>query len=229
MKKIIKLTESDLVRIVKKVISEQEETSDIEKAFNNVVDKIKSGDTSIGKINYDDIKEFMTQFGVELVLELSNTKNQDYVRYTRNEDELSDEEFDEAFEKVMSDFKERIVFVYPEIISDIEAEKERQRTDYKSRRRNFNRPKQSIKTRQKEKGETIEDNEIMEIISSVAEQYPKDNYQEMIDWVFDVIIDVESQLSQMNIDQDIIDGVREKFGPDLEQMWMDEIGNIYRD
>jgi len=227
MKKIIKLTESDLVRIVKKVISEQGDTDTIEKAFNNVVDKIKSGDTSIGKINYDDIKEVVTQFVVELVLELSNIKNQDYVKYDRNVEGLTDEEFDDAFKKVMRDFKERIISVYPEIIAHVDTENEKQRTDYPYRRRMLNRPIQTMNP--KPIGKTIEDDEIKQMIFSAAELYPKEDYYEMIDWVSDVLIDVEGQLSQMSIDDDIIDGIRQKFGPDLEQMWMDDIGDIYHD
>jgi hypothetical protein len=48
----------------------------------------------------------------------------------------------------------------------------------------------------------------------------------MMDWMMVVISQVEEELGTIRYDSLYL---RQKFGPDLEQMWMDEIGDIYND
>ena len=127
MSKIIKLTESDLVRIVQRVIQEQEERT-VETAFLNALEDMKSGNITNDELDINDISQYLDEFGTLLVLELTQVKDQDYVPYDdlTSRYELSDEDFNEGFEKVMNDFSERMMFYYPEIKESWEEAEKRE-------------------------------------------------------------------------------------------------------
>lgn len=222
MKRIIKLTESDLVHIVKKIISEQTNTDDVEEAFNDALDTIKEGgDVTVNKIDYDNIQDVVTKFVVEFVLELTTKRNQNYVRYIEDDEWLSDEEFDEAFEKVMSDFKEHIVSLYPEIKAHVDDKNKRQRTDYKTRRRMFNKPNYTELQGddEDEEGITIEDDEIIQMIMNSESEIDQEDYDDVYDWMLVIFSDVESQLTDMGVDDDIVDDIRMKYDDVLMSIW----------
>lgn len=109
MKKVIKLTEADLARIVKKVIKENEDElpemtfemyiRDIEEVIDYVVDLFED-DLSMGKIKWnDDIYTYVNKMEDEL--------NKLFMYFT-DEENLSDEVIDEL-EIIASDMVEKTV------------------------------------------------------------------------------------------------------------------------
>lgn len=109
MKKVIKLTEADLARIVKKVIKENEDElpemtfemyiRDIEEVIDYVVDLFED-DLSMGKIKWnDDIYTYVNKMEDEL--------NKLFMYFT-DEENLSDEVIDEL-EIIASDMVEETV------------------------------------------------------------------------------------------------------------------------
>ena len=72
----------------------------------------------------------------------------------------------------------------------------------------------------------LDDEKAKEMIFDAAESIPMRDFPEMMDWMMVVISQVEEELGTIRYDSLYL---RQKFGPDLEQMWMDEIGDIYND
>ena len=70
----------------------------------------------------------------------------------------------------------------------------------------------------------LDDEKAKEMIFDAAASIPMRDFPEMMDWMMVVISQVEEELGTIRYDSLYL---RQKFGPDLEQMWMDEIGDTY--
>jgi len=236
MSKTIKLTESDLVRIVQRVIQEQEEQT-VETAFLNALGKMKYGDILNDKLDINDISEYLREFAKILVLELELVENQDYVPYDDSTGEgISDEDFDKGFEKVMNDFSERMMFHYPEIKESFEEMEKREADRVRKLRRDpealgrYTREKeyyQNYSDSDSDEDEEItelEDSTASEMIFAAANETPMEDFEDMIDWMMDVMRQVEEQLDDIETIE--YDGLhlRRTFGPKLEKMWTDRFG-----
>jgi len=202
MKKVIRLTESDLVRLIKKRI-------------------FKVGDILNDNLDINDIAQVVIEFVVMFVLELDGVKDQDYVRYDDLKgDVITDEEFDTAYRKVMNDFGEYIINLYPEIKKSWDRFESQSSGDMETEY-----VPMDLEDYDDEIVE-LDDEKAKEMIFDAAESIPMRDFPEMMDWMMVVISQVEEELGTIRYDSLYL---RQKFGPDLEQMWMDEIGDIYND
>ena len=224
MKKVIRLNESDLVRLIKKRISEAKKERTIEWAFNNTLEKFKVGDILNDNLDINDIAQVVIEFVVMFVLELEGVKDQDYVRYDDLKgDVITDEEFDTAYRKVMNDFGEYIINLYPEIKKSWDRFESQSSGDMETEY-----VPMDLEDYDDEIVE-LDDEKAKEMIFDAAESIPMRDFPEMMDWMMVVISQVEEELGEIGTIRYDSLYLRQKFGPDLEQMWMDEIGDIYND
>lgn len=117
MKKIIKLTESDLTRIVKRVINENTENNDVRKLISILVknDLIDMNEDTINI--YDDhievysIKGFDYPYFEENFIRLYPNEIEEGVVYVEREDygePIDDEEYEEVINHITSDWEEKL-------------------------------------------------------------------------------------------------------------------------
>jgi len=108
MKKIVKLTESDLSRIVKRVIKEEDEMEDmgIRITEMDILDQIKESlddmggyDDSMEKVAMDLAKEIMNDFQHDLPVVLGNYITENYDGYLHEilDNEGYDEDYNDEF------------------------------------------------------------------------------------------------------------------------------------
>ena len=94
MKKVIRLTETDLIRIVKRVINEEEYSRSFRRRISqideDIIDLISQGKDEVDEDDYDDVYEYLDNVVYWVVQELQNRYGKDNDFWFDNEDEITD-------------------------------------------------------------------------------------------------------------------------------------------
>ena len=70
-----------------------------------------------------------------------------------------------------------------------------------------------------EEGITIGDDEIIQMIMNSESEIDQEDYDDVYDWMLVIFSDVESQLTDMGVDDDIVDDIRMKYDDVLMSIW----------
>jgi hypothetical protein len=94
MKKVIRLTETDLIRIVKRVINEEEYSRSFKRRISqideDIIDLISQGKDEVDEDDYDDVYEYLDNVVYWVVQELQNRYGKDNDFWFDNEDEITE-------------------------------------------------------------------------------------------------------------------------------------------
>ena len=94
MKKVIRLTETDLIRIVKRVINEEEYSRSFRRRISqideDIIDLISQGKDEVDEDDYDDVYEYLDNVVYWVVQELQNRYGKDNDFWFDNEDEITE-------------------------------------------------------------------------------------------------------------------------------------------
>ena len=94
MKKVIRLTETDLIRIVKRVINEEEYSRSFRRRISqideDIIDLISQGKDEVDEDDYNDVYDYLDNVVYWVVQELQNRYGKDNDFWFDNEDEITE-------------------------------------------------------------------------------------------------------------------------------------------
>ena len=94
MKKVIRLTETDLIRIVKRVINEEEHSRSFRRRISqieeDIIDLISQGKDEVDEDDYNDVYDYLDNVVYWVVQELQNRYGKDNDFWFDNEDEITE-------------------------------------------------------------------------------------------------------------------------------------------